>query len=137
VPDFNADVASASEADGSAEIERDELELLRSEVARLGGYAEALQAQLDRAESRLDEQRALVENLSAQLLERDEEISKLREEGDWRRGTEEELRAELAWRRETAEALGRELETMKETRMWRLGESYWSLKERAAKAFRR
>jgi chromosome segregation ATPase len=124
--------------------QQSELEQLRLELARREGHIDALEAQL-KVRSRWDEDlRQTAENLDAQLLQRDKEIAELRR-------IEESLREELKWRRETEEslrqteeslgrdidALQRRLATIEATRVWRLGQQYWLLKDAVRRALGR
>jgi chromosome segregation ATPase len=121
-----------------------ELEELRLEVARREGHIDALEAQL-KVRSRWDEDlRQTAENLDGQLLERDNEIAELRrmeqslrEEVEWRREIEKSLREEVEWRRETEESLERRLAAIETTRLWRVGQRYWLLKDTVRRALRR
>lgn len=127
-----------------AKIEHSELEQLQQEIARLRGYIEALQTQLKVESLRSDERRVTIELLSGQLLERDEEIATLRDECAWRRSTDEsaqnEVQAaqnEIRWLRNQLDDLRHEDAVIKETRLWRLGQRYWSLKKRTSGMLRR
>jgi chromosome segregation ATPase len=110
---------------------------LGAEVERQRALIETLETEL-KVRSRWDEDlRLTAENLDARLLGRDREITKLRgiqqallEELEWRRKNEESLR-------ETEERLGHDIQhlqqqlaTIEQTRLWRLGRSYWRFKER-------
>jgi chromosome segregation ATPase len=123
------------------EAQRRELEYLRLELARTRGYIEALRAEVEVRSLEPADLREVALNLEQQLVERDEELDKLRKvvrEGDaWRREME-------AARRETEESLNRgiealreELELIKSTRLWSAGQRYWTLKERLRQALRR
>lgn len=120
-----------------------ELEELRLEAERREGHIHALEVQL-KVRSRWDEDlRQTAENLDGQLLRRDNEIAELRrmeqslrEEVEWRREIEKSLREEVEWRRETEKSiregidgLERRLAAIETTRLWRLGQRYWLLKD--------
>jgi hypothetical protein len=116
------------------EAQRRELEHLRLELARVRGYNEALRAQVEVRSTEPDDLREVALSLEQQLLERDEELERLGQE----------LRAGDTWRHETqamltrgVETLREELELIKSTRLWRAGQSYWTLKERLRRALRR
>ena len=124
--------------------QRGELEQLRLELERQAGHIEALETQL-KVRSRWDEDlRQVAENLDARLLAPDEEIAELRR-------VEEYLRKELAWRQQNEESLRRTEEylnqvvaslqqriaTIERTRLWRVGQRYWSLKAGVRRALRR
>jgi chromosome segregation ATPase len=121
--------------------QQSELEQLRLELARREGHIDALEAQL-KVRSRWDEDlRQTAENLDAQLLERDKEIAELRrieqslrEELTWRRETEESLRQTEESLRRDIDDLQRRLATIEATRVWRLGQRYWHLKDAVRKA---
>jgi chromosome segregation ATPase len=121
-----------------------ELEQLRLELERRAGKIEALETQL-KVRSRWDEDlRQVAENLDARLLARDEDIAELRR-------VEEYLRKELAWRQQNEESLRRTEEYLNQvveslqqrigaierTRLWRVGQRYWSLKAGIRTALRR
>jgi chromosome segregation ATPase len=132
-----------------------ELEHLRLELARAQGHIDELRTQLEVHSLEPTELRAVVQSLEQQLLERDEELEKLREtirEGDaWRRDMEaarkdmEAARQDMeAARQETVESLSREidalraeLELFKSTRLWRAGKRYWAVKARIRAIVRR
>jgi chromosome segregation ATPase len=124
------------------EAQRRELDHLRLELARKSGYAEALQAQIAVQTFWDEDLRIAVEDLQAQLVERDQELEALRAEVEWRRGTElalreeveavraevEPVRAEVEWRREVAGDLQENLRQIKASRTWRWREAYRTLK---------
>jgi chromosome segregation ATPase len=128
-----------------------ELEYLRLELARRSGHIDALETQL-KVRSRWDEDlRQVAENLDAQLLARDDEIAELRrieetlrEELEWRRETEQSLRETEQYLRQTEEVLQHDVESLHQqiaaiesTRLWRVGQRYWSLKAFVRRAIRR
>ena len=110
--------------------QRRELEHLRLELAGARGHIDALRTQVEVRSLEPIELREIVLRLEQQLVERDEELEKLRKalrEGDaWRREVEA---AEESLTR-TVEALREELDLIKSTRLWRTGQRYWALKSR-------
>ena len=112
------------------DIPEREIDDLRLELAHACGYVEALQAQVGARTSETEELREIALNLEQQLLERDEELERLRttlREGDaWRRETEVEIRR-----------LREELTAVKSTRLWRLGGRYWALRDSVRAVVRR
>jgi chromosome segregation ATPase len=119
------------------DAQQSELEHLRLELARAQGQIEELRTQLEVHSLEPTELREVVQNLEQQLVERDEELERLRKtirEGDaWRREMEEMQQAqqetEESLRRGT-EALRTELDQFKSTRLWRVGQRYWAAKAR-------
>lgn len=110
--------------------QRVELENLRLELIRKRGYLEALQAQLDvRTASDLDLGQ-VIHGLEKQLLERDEEIATLRANHERRDHTEIYLQRAI-------DALEEHLAEMKSTRLWHVGQQYWSLKRSVRRTLRR
>ena len=110
--------------------QRLELEYLRLELVRRRGHLDALHIQLDVRAASDFELRQVIQGLEEQLLERDEEIAA--------------LRAEIEWRMQTENSLGRAVDALEEkvaavepTRLWRLGQRYWSLKQSIRQALRR
>jgi septal ring factor EnvC (AmiA/AmiB activator) len=131
--------------------QRDELEQLHLELERRAGRIKVLETQL-KVRSRWDEDlRQVAENLDAQLLARDKELLARDEEIAELRRAEDYLRKELAWRqqneeslRRTEEYLSQVVESLQEriaaiegTRLWRVGQRYWSLKAGVRTALRR
>jgi chromosome segregation ATPase len=113
----------------------EEIGRLREELARQHGRIDELRRQLDLRSSDADGLRNIVENVHLQLLERDKEIEDLRAETAWRRSTEESLQAGIEWHRgaetslrERVAELEQEIEKMKETRVWRWGERFRSIR---------
>jgi hypothetical protein len=128
-PSAGTPVSAEREAPGDLRdaiaAQRLELEHLRLELARRRGYSEALQAQLDvRAASEV-ELREVTHGFEGQLLERDEEIAALRREIEWRIETEDSLRRAVTTLEERVAAVA----SVEQTRLWRLGQHYWSLKQ--------
>lgn len=128
--------------------QQSELEQLRLELERREGHIDALEAQL-KVRSRWDEDlRQTAENLDAQLLHRDTQLLERDKEIAELRRIQQYLRDELKWRREneeslrqTEESLGRDIDdlqrrlaTIEATRVWRLGQRYWLLKDAVRKA---
>ncbi len=125
-----------------------ELEHLRLELARAQGHIDELRTQLEVHSLEPIELREVAQSLEQQLLERDEELEKLREtirEGDaWRREMEAAQQDMEAARQKTEESLTREivvlrgeLEQIKSTRLWRAGKRYWAVKARIRAIVRR
>ena len=124
--------------------QRRELEHLRLQLARAHGQIEALRAQVEVRSLEPTALREVAFNLEQQLLERDEELERLRKaiwEGDvWRREMEAIGRqAEAACREadQWAKVLRAELDLIKSTRLWRAGKGYWALKARLRDLFRK
>jgi hypothetical protein len=118
----------AVEEEGSAEdlgeavaAQRAELDHLRLELARRRGQVEALKGQLDVQAVSDDEVRAVIHDLDEQLLERDDEIASLRADLMRRLDAEDCLQRAV-------DALEDKLAAVETTRLWRLGQRYWSLK---------
>ena len=111
-----------------------ELEDLRLELARARGQIEELRVQLEVRSLEPTDLREVAQNLEQQLVERDEELEKLRaavREGDvWRREMEAATQATEESFARGIEALRAELELVRSTRLWRVGERYWDLKAR-------
>jgi chromosome segregation ATPase len=114
------------------DAQRRELEDLRLELARARGQIEELRVQLEVRSLEPTDLREVAQNLEQQLVERDEELEKLRaavREGDaWRREMEAARQATEESFARGIEALRAELELVKSTRLWRVGERYWDLK---------
>ena len=126
------------------EAQRRELEHLRLELARTRGYIEALRAEVEVRSQEPADLREVALNLEQQLVERDEELERLRtviREGDaWKREMEavqHETDQTLARAVEEVEVLRTELGLIKSTRLWSAGQQYWALKERLRQALRR
>jgi hypothetical protein len=117
--------------------QRLELEYLRLELVRRRGYLEALQTQLDVRAASDVELRQVIQSLEEQLLERDEEIAALRREIEWRMQTEDSLRRGEEWLRRAVKALEEKVAAVEQTRLWRLGQRYWSLKQSIRQALKR
>jgi hypothetical protein len=98
-----------------------ELDHLRLELARRRGQVEALKGQLDVQAMMDDELRDVIDDLEEQLLERDEEIASLRADLMRRLDAEDCLQRGL-------DALEDKVAAVETTRLWRLGQRYWSLK---------
>jgi hypothetical protein len=118
----------AGEEEGSAEdlweavaAQRAELDHLRLELARRRGQVEALKGQLDVQAMSDDEVRDLIHDLEEQLLERDDEIASLRADLMRRLDAEDCLRRAV-------DALEDKVAAVETTRLWRLGQRYWSFK---------
>jgi hypothetical protein len=127
------------QVDRPASIAEQKLEIahLRRELERAKGEIEGLRAQAEAHAGWQRERDELLANLEEQLLERDEDLKRAWEENEWRRGNESGLREENVWLNEKEEEARRQLESMQQTRLWRLGASYWSLKDRVRGGFRR
>ena len=110
--------------------QRLELEYLRLELARRRGYLDALHIQLDVRAASDVELRQVIQGLEEQLLERDEEIAALRAETEWRMQTEDSLGRAV-------DALEEKVAAVEPTRLWRLGQRYWSLKRSIRQALKR
>jgi hypothetical protein len=110
--------------------QRLELEYLRLELARRRGYLDALHIQLDVRAASDVELRQVIQGLEEQLLERDEEIAALRAETEWRMQTEDSLGRAV-------DALEEKVAAVEPTRLWRLGQRYWSLKQSIRQALKR
>src|SRR5204862_7142448 len=95
---------------------------LQLELAHARGFLEALQAQVGARSSETEELREIAANPEQQLLERDEELERLRallREGDaWRQKTESDV-----------QLLRDELVAVKSTRAWRVGQRYQALRD--------
>ncbi len=120
--------------------QRLELEDLRLELVRRRGYLEALQTQLDVREASDVELRQVIHGLEEQLLERDEEIAALRREIEWRIQTEDSLRRGEKSLRGAVKALEEKvavIAAIEQTRLWRLGQRYWWLKQSIRQARKR
>jgi hypothetical protein len=118
----------ATEEEGSAAdlreavaTQRLELDHLRLELARRRGHLESIQLQLDVRARSEDELRQVTRGLEEQLLERDDEIASLRADLVRRLDAEDCLQRAV-------EALEEKLAEVEPTRLWRLGQRYWSLK---------
>ena len=120
--------------------QRRELEDLRLELARARGQIEELRVQLEVRSLEPTDLREVAQNLEQQLVERDEELEKLRaavREGDvWRREMEAATQATEESFARGIEALRAELELVRSTRLWRVGERYWDLKARLRRMLR-
>jgi hypothetical protein len=114
-----------------------ELAHLRRELQRAKGRIDDLRVQVEAHAGWQRERDELLANLEQQLLERDEELKRAWKENEWRRGVESALREENEWLRQNEQEARGQLESMRETRLWRLGASYWSLKDRLRDALRR
>ena len=112
------------------EVQRQEIDHLRLELARKSGYAEALQAQIDVQSSWDEDLRITVEDLQAQLVERDQELEALRAEIEWRRSAEVALREEVEWRRNVETDLQEHVTQLRASRTWRWWAAYQNLKRR-------
>ncbi len=120
--------------------QRLELEDLRLELVRRRGYLEALQTQLDVQAASDAELRDVIRGLEEQLLERDEEIAALRREIESRIQTEETLRRGEDSLRRAVQAHQDKfavIAAVEQTRLWRLGQRYWWLKESIRQALKR
>lgn len=122
---------------GSIPEQKLEIAHLRRELERSKGRIEDLRAQIEAHAGWQRERDELLANLEQQLLERDEELKQSWDENQWRRGMESALREENEWLCEKEGEARRQLESMRETRLWRLGTSYWSLKDRLRNRRRR
>src|SRR5437588_3169216 len=112
---------SAADLREAVATQRLELDHLRLELARRRGQLEAVQLQLDVRARSEEELRQVTHGLEEQLLERDDEIASLR--GDLVR----RLDAEDCLQR-AVDGLEEKLAAVESTRLWRLGQRYWSLK---------
>jgi hypothetical protein len=120
--------------------QRLEIESLRLELVRRRGYSEALQTQLDVREASDVELREVIHGLEEQLLERDEEIAALRREIEWRIQTEDSLRRGEESLRGAVKALEEKvavIAAIEQTRLWRLGQRYWWLKQSIRQTLKR
>jgi hypothetical protein len=120
--------------------QRLEIESLRLELVRRRGYSEALQTQLDVREASDVELRQVIHGLEEQLLERDEEIAALRREIEWRIQTEDSLRRAEESLRGAVKALEEKvavIAAIEQTRLWRLGQRYWWLKQSIRQTLKR
>lgn len=125
----------ADHVDRPASIAEQKLEIahLRRELERARGGIEDLRAQVEAHAGWQRERDDLLANLEQQLLERDEDLKRAREENEWRRGKESALREENEWLRE----IRSQFESMQQTHLWRLGAGYWSFRDRVREALRR
>jgi hypothetical protein len=124
--------------------QRLEIAHLRRGLERSKGRIEDLRAEVEANAGWQRERDELLANLEEQLLERDEELRRAWEEHEWRRGTESSLREENSslrdeneWLREKENEARRQFDSMQQTRLWRLGTGYWSLKARVGHRLRR
>lgn len=115
---------------GSIPAQRLEIAHLRRELERSKGRIQDLRAQVEAHAGWQRERDELLANLEQQLLERDEDLKRALEENMWRQGVESALREEYEWLQGKEQEARGQLESMRETRLWRLGASYWSLKDR-------
>jgi hypothetical protein len=118
---------------GSIPEQKLEIAHLRRELERSKGRIEDLRTQVEAHTDWQRERDDLVANIEEQLLERDEELKRAWEQNEWRQGVELALRDENEWLR----GLERQLEAMQQTRLWRLGASYWALRDRLRGRLRR
>jgi hypothetical protein len=146
-----ADVQERPSRGASSTEQKLEIAHLRRELERAKGRIDDLQAQVDAHAGWERERDELLANLEAQLLERDEELKRAWEENEWRRGVEstlreetnalreqtDALREETKWLQENEAGLNAQLESMMQTRLWRLGTRYWSLRDGLRGRFRR
>jgi hypothetical protein len=119
--------AGAGDLPDVAQGQRRELEHLRLELARARGQIEAFRVELAIRSTAKDDTQDVIVSLEEQLTERDRELQKLRKE----------LYEGAVWRTETEASLTRGIEILKEeltliksTRLWRVGQGYWTLKAR-------
>jgi hypothetical protein len=124
-------------APGSLAEQKVEIAYLRRELERAKGRLDDLHGQVEAHAGWQREREELLANLEEHLLERDEDLKRAWEENEWRRGNESALRQENQWLHEKEHEARRQLESMQQTRLWRFGESYWSLKDRLRNAIRR
>jgi hypothetical protein len=154
--------ASPSEGELPVEVERLYERLLATGPPRSAPEQKLeiahLRRELERAQARIEDLRAdaeahtgwqrerdnLLANLEEQLLERDEDLKRARDENEWRRGIESalreenrSLREENRWLGEKEEEARTQLDSMQQTRLWRLGTGYWSFKDRLGGRLRR
>jgi hypothetical protein len=115
------DEGSAADLREAVATQRLELDHLRLELARRRGRLEAIQVQLDVRARSEDELRQVTQGLEEQLFERDDEIASLREDLVRRLDAEDCLQRAV-------DALEERLAVVEPTRLWRLGQRYWSLK---------
>jgi hypothetical protein len=125
--------------EGPASIAEQKLEIahLRRQLERAKGEIEGLRVEVEAHVGWQRERDELLANLEEQLLERDEDLKRAWDENEWRRGQESALRDENEWLREKEEGARTQLESMQQTRLWRLGAGYWSLKDRVRGTLRR
>ena len=127
-------VAGPDTTPATAGIRTLEVEHLRLELARARGQIESLQTQVEVHAVEPDDLREVAANLEQQLLERDEELERLRRlllEGDtWRRETEGVRQETERVQAEAIESLQAELAEIRSTRLYRTGLRYWALKAR-------
>jgi hypothetical protein len=123
----------------TASLAEQKLELahLRRELERFKGRIDAMHAELEAHAGWERERDELLANLETQLLERDEELQRAWKESEWRKGIETALRDENQWLREREEGLSQQLESIVQTRLWRFGARYWSLKDSVRDTLRR
>ena len=113
--------ATAADLQEAVATQRLELDHLRLELERRRGQIEAVQAQLDVRAMSDAELRDVLHDLQEQLLERDDEIATLRADLERRLDAEDCLQRAV-------DALEEKLAAVEPTRLWRLGQRYWSLK---------
>jgi hypothetical protein len=114
-----------------------EIAHLRRELERAKGRIDALYAQVEAHTGWERERDELLANLEEQLLERDQDLRAALEENEWRRSVESDLRAENEWLRGKEEAARQELQSVRQTRLWRMGTRYWSVKDTVRDTLRR
>jgi hypothetical protein len=102
-----------------------EIANLRHELERAKGRIVDLRSQIEAHAGWQRERDEFVTGFEGVLLDRDVELKRAYDENEWRRGTELELRKENQWLREARA----QLESMQQTRLWRLGERYWALRD--------
>ena len=121
---------SADDLREAVAAQRVELDHLRLELARRRGQVEALKGQLD-VQAMMDaELRDVIHGVEEQLLERDAEIASLRADLMRRLDAEDCLQRAV-------DALEDKVAAVETTRLWRLGQRYWSLKRSIGRALRR
>jgi hypothetical protein len=110
-----------------------EIANLRRELERAKGRIADLRAQVEAHAGWHRERDEFVTGFEEVLLDRDVELKRAYDENEWRRGTESALRKENEWLQEARA----QLESMQQTRLWRLGERYWALRDRVRGSVRR
>jgi hypothetical protein len=110
-----------------------EIANLRRELERAKGRIADLRSQVEAHAGWQRERDEFVTVFEDKLLDRDAELKRAYDENEWRRGTELALRKENQWLREAHT----QLESMQQTRLWRLGERYWALRDRVRGGLRR
>ena len=143
--------AAGRNADDPLVQQKREIAHLRRELERSRGRADVLQQQLESQAGWENEREELLATLEVQLAKRDEELQRAWQENEWRQSVELASRNEIAWVREQQEVLTREVEWLREqndvlnrqiesiqqTRLWRMGSRYWTLKGRMRHPFGR